>query len=304
MLIEDTKRKHPEEMERLWAADDLDMAKFRKQWTNLFDPVWPPGLTHATCFKYQQKYEVELPLVFFAQLCQIKRDNTDLSMSSFRDRTGKLRKGVVVDYILEALKGYPAVVFVLGDAYQARLRNTIGHNEYSLVGNEIRSLDGRTVVRADEFFRALLALQEVQNAVIWLFHRQSHPSIELARFGILSIGFMRDQVQGLPAMHIFQLEPFRRLDERASWLTEIQFEVLNSALATTLGSAPIQQGSLNEDLCSWLTRANNVGRIHCELIAAMPCFHTEKHFIQTPWGEFCQRGSATSLVVPAKVTGL
>jgi len=304
-LVADNERDHPGEIAGFWQTHHLPDTKFIEQWRNLFDPQQSAGLTHQNCFRYQQKYEVELPLVVLAQLRQINSEGVlDIALDRFRDRTGKFKKGVIADYIVAGLGTYPALVRVVKEAYQPKLRNTIGHNEYCLVGDEIRSLDGQITVTSDQFFRAYLSLQEVHNAIVWLLARERTPNVELARYGILSIGFRPNQSGRLPVMDVLQLEPFRQLDMQATWLTNVKFEVHSDTLHTHLDSAPIQEGVVNKDLRSWLKEVQEIGKVKCELIPVMPCVHIASHFIHSPWGEFCEHGPAIQIIIPAGVLGL
>lgn len=305
-LINNNEKQHAKEMESFWQAHREPTDKFRVQWGNLFYPYITTSLTPENCFKYQQKYEVEFPLITLAQLGLITAKGIfDQTLTRFQDRAGKHKKGVLVDYILMQLRPYPNLFRVLEWAYNPRLRNTIGHNEYQIVSDEIKSIDGNIKVTKVEFFRGLLALQDVQNAVLWLMVRQRVPNIELAKCGIHSIGFGEYQSEGLSTLEVFQLEPFRSLDEQAKWLTDIYFEMLHPGkVRYSLASTTMREGPTNEKVLAWLKVAQERNKVLCIFRSTMPCVHNEEHYIDTPLGEYCEQGPAFHTTVPVEVVGI
>lgn len=175
-LITECESKYPPEMTLFWKAHENPAENFRGQWRNLFDPFTSTSLTHQNCYKYQQKYEVEFVLIVLAQLRQINSGKGfDASLNRFRDNKGKFRKGVIANYIIDGFQEFPEFRKVLISAYDPNLRNIIGHNEYKLCGGTINSLDRKYTITERQLFYSYLCLQEVHNAILWLFSHRSFP---------------------------------------------------------------------------------------------------------------------------------
>lgn len=304
-LIADMEEKSPNKMSRFWQLYQLPDKNFKEQWNNLFDPFLSVALSHDNCFKYLQKYEIEFVLIVFAQLRQIDSGKgLDFSLNRFRDSNGKLRKGAVIDYITKGFNRYPAIKRILVDAYNSNLRNIIGHNEYKIVDREIKSLDGKITVSEKQFFSAYIALQEIQNAVLWLFVHEREPNLKFASYGIPSIGFDTNTLNGeWPNLIVYQIDTFRQLDFQASWLRQVEFSIEEGTLTTFLQSPDIHQGKIIEDLETFLHRVNRTQKIRVKLVPVMPCVHKDDHSIRTKWGNFCLHGPIHEVVIPAVLKG-
>jgi hypothetical protein len=305
-LVSECEINHPTEMSRFWKAHRNPAVKFKEQWRNLFDPFTTCCLTHENCYKYQQKYEVEFVLIVLAQLRQINSGKGfDASLNGFRDNKGKFKKGVIANHVIEGFQEFSEIKKMLSKAYDPKLRNIIGHNEYKIVNDIISSIEGEYTITGNQFFASYLSLQEVHNATLWLFSHDHIPNKKYASYGVPSIGFNLDMsLIKLPSLIVYQINTFRQIDFKATWLTEVVFSIKNGIITTSFSSAEKHQGEFTEELKGFINKAIDLGKINVSLIPIMPCVHKEDHAIRTHWGEFCQYGSIHKIVVPVVVKGI
>ena len=168
-MIAEIRAKHEGEPERLLSTVGEHDSAFHAQWNNLFGDVLWKGVSHVTLAAYVQKYEVEWPLRFLACLRGLLSNGRyDPALSQFRDRGGRLRKGVVIDYIAQGFGSYPAFRTALSQGYSVTLRNLIGHNSYVLDEAEIKAIDGSYVETYDGVWRRVQALGAIQNSLVLL----------------------------------------------------------------------------------------------------------------------------------------
>lgn len=301
--ITDCEEKYPEDMTQFWMAHNAPSEKFKGQWNNLFDRFENTDLTHENCFKYQQKYEIEYPLVVFTQLRQLCSGNGfDEDLDRFRDAKRKLKKGVMANYIVDGFNSYPKVKEMLTTAYDSKLRNIIGHNTYIISDDNISSLEENYNISMTQFWQKYIKLQEVQNAILWLLSKPQNTNHELSKYGVASIGFDLDGIDSdFPSMYIFQINPFRHIDINAKWLEMIQFSIENRTLITTLSNVDKHCGYITDKLNLLLIKIREVGQIRVNIIPIMPCIHEDCDSVITKWGTYCQYGKQHVSVVPATV---
>lgn len=299
-LVNEVKKKHPELTSWL-LGDYLEPdAIFRAQWNNLFDAVSHEGLTHQSLLHYQRKFEIELPLCFLANVEELWRTGSfDPELSRFRNRSGKLKKGMVAQHIRDGFAAFPALRSAVALAYNAKLRNAIAHNAYAIDQTRISALDGTVALTESEFVVHLDALQALQNAVVWLFSSRFNEKPSCFRStGVLTIAWGRIPGSAKPHLFIFQLAPFFNLTRQAQWLHKVVLQDVDGRLVTRLGNAPAIEGPIPDALRAMLRDIRRSGHLHCVLVPVMPCIHQHApHVLQH--GEFCQvvEGAERTVIV-------
>jgi hypothetical protein len=302
-IITECEVNYPEAMALFWQAHNLPTEKFIGQWDNLFERFESTKLAHENCFKYQQKYEIEHPLIFLAQLRQIcSKKGFDKTLNRFRDNQKKLKKGVVANYIVDGFENYSKVKELILTAYNPKLRNLIGHNNYKISGNQINSLEEPYTVTGTEFWNSYISLQEVQNVILWLLSGPKTVDLELAKYGVAAVGFeLEDAIANPSSMYIFQIHPFRTIDPKANWLNRIRFSVKGGVLNTNLSPVDNHSGEISESLTQFLKSVKQENQVIVKIIPIMPCIHKKCEPIETGWGTYCQYGNTFKKVVPAIV---
>lgn len=302
-IITECEEKYPEAMALFWQAHNMTSEKFLGQWDNLFERFESTKLTHQNCFKYQQRYEIEHTLIFLAQLRQIcSKKGFDKTLDRFRDNQKKLRKGVVAKYIVDGFENYHKVKKLILTAYNPKLRNLIGHNNYKISGNQIDSLEEQYTVTGAEFWNSYISLQEVQNGILWLLSRPKTVNLELAKYGVVAVGFeLEDPIANPASMRIFQIHPFRTIDPKANWLNRVTFSVKGGILSTNLNTVGNHSGEITESLTKFLKCVKHENQVNVKVIPIMPCIHKECESFETNWGIYCQYGNTFIKVVPAVV---
>ena len=299
-MIDDARMQHPQLLERLVNAFENPTDRFRVQWGNLFGNMFYDGLSHQTLQEYQRKFEVELPLCFLANLREIVSAGTlDLDLNRFRDRTGNLKKGVVVQYIKDGLANYPVLAAVANRAYHVKLRNAVAHNAYRLDAKEVRALDNCFVLSRREFLSCFGALQVLQNAVVWLFMSSQRDLSSLESKGVLAVGWVcgGGGADTTPQVVVYQIAPFRHIDRTSAWLQNVLLEERDGRLVTRLGNSSINEGQITREMRGLIDRMREFGEVHCTIIPVMPCVHVHEG-IDLAGGEFCQVADATEKVAP------
>ena len=302
-IITECKQKHAEDMIQFEQFHNAPSEKFKGQWANLFDRFIDTNLNHTNCYKYLQKYEVEYFLVVLAQLRQISSGNGfDDKLHRFLDRTGNFKKGVLANYIVDGFQGYLEVKKMLTKAYNAKLRNIIGHNNYKIAGVELTSLEEDYTITKKNFFESYLCLQEIQNAILWLLLGGQSKNNELCQFGVTSVGFdVKNSDSQDSKIYIFQINSFRIIDPKADWIKTIQFELKGEKLITTLSEVDAHHGIMTQELGSFLKKVDAQGQVHVSIVPVMPCFHEGCQTIETAWGTFCQYDDQFDIVAQAVV---
>jgi len=280
---------------------------FRAQWANLFasDVFWP-GLTHEALSGYVRKYEVEWPLRVLACLRELTETGTyDPTLARFRDARRRLKKGVVVDYLLGGFTAYPGLRQALRLAYSPKLRNLIGHNEYVMEHDAVRAIDGTFAQTGTEVWQRTQALMAVQNALVWLESTAGREPAVLAPCGVLSVGWMPLDADDVPHLVVMQLAAFRRYSPSAAWLDAAVVHVTADRAETKLGAARVRGGRLEPTLVGVLAQLRNTQRLRCEVVSVAPCLHapglTHRAY-DFPWGRFCETDEPTAVrEVPVRV---
>ena len=247
---------------------------FIAQWNNLFGDVLWKGVSHASLAAYAQKYEVEWPLRMLACLRGLTANGRyDATLARFRDSSGRLKKGVVVDYLAGGFNAYPALSAALRDGYSAKLRNLIGHNGCVIDEVGVKAIDGSFAETHAEISRRVLSLTAVQNALVWLESTHSQDPSVLAPRGVIGIGWLPLASEGIPELLVLQLSAFRQFDPNAEWLDHGVIQVDGSAIETRLGDAKAHGGTVDDTLAVVLERVRAVGIVRCHVISVMPCLH-------------------------------
>ena len=289
-LIERARADHPTLFAEMLAEYENPDNRFRAQWGNLFGNIVRDGLTHSSLTDYQAKYEVELPLCFLAQLREIvTQDTLDVQLQRFRDRNGSLRKGVLVQYIIDGLGDFPGFLGAIERGYQVRLRNAVGHNTYDINNGVLSSLDHNYRITEEEFREIFRALQIVQNAIVWFLMSRESDLTNLKTKGILGVGWDIENrgESEFPTILVFQLAPLYMLDTECEWLTQATLSVGDEDLTTVLPDDYPITGEMTPDIMRIVDAARRRGRLKCVVIPMMPCVHTHEAFSLVD-GEYCQ----------------
>lgn len=264
-------------------------ADFHVQWNNLFyDTSWGE-LDHNTVNVYVRKYEVEWPLVFWAQLVEVGLGKPfDHTLERFRDRSGNLRKGGLAQHVKRSLSGYETLQKAWSHGYVPKLRNAIGHNRYSIDNGRFKALDSDIDENSAEFFSHLASLQEFQNCALWIVNRLSVDTSTLRAKGVVSGGWVIGGRTDDPDLMLFQLQPFYYLDPQASWLSDIELRVEGAHLTTRYGGDFPIEGPIDPEMRPLLEQIRADGSLQCQVFAVMPCIHDGEHpTYEWPDGTFC-----------------
>lgn len=302
-LINDAEKLAPDLFSRIMSLYEIPEERFRAQWGNLFGPISHNGLTHQTLLSYQQKFEVELPLFFLAQLREIVTKGTvDENLDRFRDKKGNLKKGVIIQYLIDGLSNYNELCAVVSEGYQPKLRNAIGHNSYVIEKRAFRTLDQGFRLTDDEFSHCFKALQVIQNATLWYLMSRNSWSSELKTKGIVAIGWaiISDSVEDYPQLIIYQLEPFYSLEPECGWLRRVTIRQEGNLLLTELSELHSMSGELFTGLEPVLERVDAGGKLRCTVVPVMPCLHEHEGIFLVD-GEYCQVLEEKELVLPAQI---
>ena len=214
--------------------------RFRNQFQNtiqIFNSFENETITHEKIFLYQQKYEIEFFLIVMLQLRNIYIKGTyDHNLNRFRDRKGKLKKGVMADFITGGLKDFPALEAICKKAYDPKIRNIVGHNEYYLQNETIYSLDKSITLTREDFLESLYALQELQNAILWLImtYLSNQKISEFAKCGVVSIGYVPIEKGKIPEIVLYQIWPFFELSLKTDWLKMITLTKKSKNILTSI----------------------------------------------------------------------
>ena len=298
-LYSDVLQSYPNEAKRfeseLFALDTV----FRAQWKNLFgDFIWP-GLTHESLGLYSRKYEVEWPLRCLACLRDLVHTASfDATLKKHRDSSGRLRKGRVVAYIADGLGRYPDLQSAVRRGYSSTLRNAIGHNDYVIENDAVRSVNGTFSEAAGQVWQRVQSLQSIQNALLWICHSATRKfTPDLAQRGIVAVGWPPLQDGGIPHALIGQLAPFHDLDEHADWLTTAEIWFEDERMFTQFAEGRARGGPFVPQLRPLLDELERSGKLVTEIVPVMPCLHRDdlEHFVlTTDEGVYCEYGQAVT----------
>lgn len=268
--------------------DNKFSAIYTKKLLNVNDIVMDidnEKLSHSHCYMYQSFYENEIILIVLASFSILNNDNkVDTGLYKFKDRKGNIKKGLVIKHLKSKLKFYNGLGEIFDLAYNVKLRNTIGHNNYTIEDNKIISLDNELIVDKKEFFESLVNIQSLNNYLLYYFSNASINLSSLEKYGILGIGF--GYKENSQILSVFQLSCFYNLNINFSWLNKIKFYIRENKLITYIDSANRFSGDYNEltdNIISNLTKNKN--RIMINLIPIEP-YHSENNLISLNYGDF------------------
>jgi len=243
------------------------------------------NLNQSTCFLYQQYYEIEiLFIVLYSLIVLNESDTIETNLNNFRDRNGKLKKGVFIDKLKSKLRPYRHTHKLFEIAYNSKIRNTIGHNDYKIVGDIIVSLEDEPItVSKDDVFKAIYSMQSLNNYLLNYFSSKSISNENLQNAGILGIAFGLEGKQ--PVLSIFQLSCFYHLGD-FQWAKKIQFNISNNQLETNFGFQTPMIGAFSKELEQiWFNPLKEEKELRVHLTPIVPR-NEEVDFITLDVGDF------------------
>ncbi|MGO1520220.1 MAG: hypothetical protein ACTHZ7_14525 [Sphingobacterium sp.] len=243
------------------------------------------NLNQNTCFLYQQYYEIEiLFLVLYSFITLNESDTIETDLNNFRDRSGKLRKGVLIDNLKSKLRPYPLTHKLFETAYNSKIRNIIGHNSYKIVEDAIESLDDSTIkLSKDEVFKAIYSIQSLNNNLLNYFSSKSTLNDNLQNEGILGMAFGFEGE--LPVLSIFQLSCFYHLGD-FQWAEKIIFSIRHNQLETNFGFQSPMIGPYSKELEQiWFNPLRERKKLRIYLTPIVPR-NEEVDFITLDVGDF------------------
>lgn len=161
-------------------------------------------LSQSHCFLYQQYYEIETALLVLASFIVLnEEEKVDVTHNRFKDKSGKIKKGVLIDFVKSKIKRYKHMYSLLSVGYNSKIRNLIGHNDYRIVNDEIISNDGKTRITKNALFQALYSVQALNNYLLHFFALKNVNYTNFKSEGVLGVSF--DLVGGIPRLSIVQL---------------------------------------------------------------------------------------------------
>ncbi|MCH7410679.1 hypothetical protein MM239_14825 [Belliella sp. DSM 111904] len=242
-------------------------------------------LNQNTCFLYQQYYEIEIIfLILYSFITLNDKDTIETDLNNFRDKNGNLRKGVLIDNLKSKLKPYPLTHKIFETAYNSKIRNIIGHNNYKIVGDTIESLEDNTIKLSKvEVFKSIYSIQSLNNYLLNYFSGKSIPNNDLQNAGILGMAF---GLEGeLPVLNIFQLSCFFHLGD-FQWADKIIFSIRNNELQADFGFQSPMIGPYFEELEQvWFNPLRENKKLRIYLTPIVPR-DEEVDFITLDVGEF------------------
>lgn len=243
------------------------------------------NLNQSTCFLYQQYYEIEiLFLVLYSFIVLNESDKIETNLDKFRDRKGNLRKGVLIDNLKSKLRSYPLTHNLFEKAYNSKLRNTIGHNNYKIVGDTIVSLNDETItVSKNDVFKAIYSMQTLNNYLLNYFACKSISNENLQNAGILGMAFGLEGKR--PVLSVFQLNCFYNLGD-FQWAKKVRFNIINDQLETNFGFQAPMIGTFSEELeQNWFNPLNEEEKLKVYLTPIIPR-NEESDYITLDVGDF------------------
>lgn len=243
------------------------------------------NLSQNTCFLYQQYYEIEiLFLVLYSFITLNESDTIETDLNNFKDRSGRLKKGVLIDNLKSKLRPHPITHELFEAAYNSKIRNIIGHNNYKIVGDVIESLEDSTIKLSKvEVFKSIYSIQSLNNYLLNYFSSKSILNNDLQNAGILGMAF---GLEGeLPVLNIFQLSCFFHLGD-FQWADKIIFSIRNNELETDFGFQSPMIGPYFEELEQiWFNPLRENKKLRIYLTPIIPR-DEEVDFITLDVGEF------------------
>jgi len=243
------------------------------------------NLSQNTCFLYQQYYEIEIIfLVLYSFITLNESDTIETDLNNFKDRSGRLRKGALIDNLKSKLRPYSLTHKLFEDAYNSKIRNIIGHNNYKIDGDAIESLENRTIKLSKvEVFKSIYSIQSLNNYLLNYFSSKSVLNDDLQNAGILGMAFGLEEKR--PVLSIFQLSCFYLLGD-FKWAEKIVFNVSNSQLETNFGFQTPMIGPYSKELEQiWFNPLREEKELRIYLTPIVPR-NEEVDFITLDVGDF------------------
>lgn len=268
--------------------DDDSSKIFSQKRLNTFEialQVRNSDLNHSDCFLYQQYYENEVlfrclySFIFFNETGSIETD-----LNKFKDRTGRLKKGGLINTLKQKLRPYPLVSNLFENAYNSKIRNIIGHNNYRIdEGRIISSDDDELVVDKIELFNAIYSMQSLNNYLLNYLSNRNIANEHLKNAGILGIEFGLEEER--PVLSIFQLSCFYNLGE-FQLSNKVIFNINNRQLETTFSTNPSVFGVFSKELeYYWFNRLKKESQLRLYTVPIIPR-DEELDFITLDVGDF------------------
>ncbi|MDN4165736.1 hypothetical protein QWY31_09495 [Cytophagales bacterium LB-30] len=261
---------------------------FSQKRINIFEIVLQTpnsNLNQNTCFLYQQYFEIEVIfLVLYSFITLNESDTIETELNNFKDRGGRLKKGALIDNLKHKLRPYPLTHKLFEAAYNSKIRNIIGHNNYKIVGDAIESLEDSTIKLSKlEVFKSIYSMQSLNNYLLNYFSNKSILNDDLQNSGILGMAFGLEDEQ--PVLSIFQLSCFYHLGD-FQWADKIIFSIRNNELETDFGFRPPMIGLFSEELeKKWFNPLRETKKLRIYLTPIVPR-DEEDNFITLDVGEF------------------
>jgi hypothetical protein len=243
------------------------------------------SLNQNTCFLYQQYYEIEiLFMVLYSFITLNESDKIEAELNKFRDRNSNLRKGVLIDNLKSKLRPYLLTHKLFETAYNSKIRNVIGHNNYKIAEDLIESLEDNTIkLSKDEVYRAIYSIQSLNNNLLYYFSSKNTVNDDLQNEGILGMAFGLEEE--LPVLSIFQLSCFYSLGD-FKWAQKIIFSIRDNQIETDFGFQTPIIGSNSQELEQiWFSPLRKRKKLRIYLTPIVPR-NEEVDFITLDVGDF------------------
>ncbi len=285
------------------SAELLEKTKYK--WANVFDILSSfksNEITHQGCFYYQQKYEIDIFLYFLTVIRKyLTKNDVDFTLAEFRDKNQSLRKGAMVNYIIADFKNYPRILNAVKSAYNHKLRNTIGHNNYKIQNGVLKSLDNTISVSRDEFFEACYFIQEIQNAIVWVMSNLYCQSIanSVKECGVASTFFSFDTKESV--INLYQLWSFFNIDLEKKWLEKIIIKNIGNELQVNLTKNIYYKGEMTPEFSKWYELIKDAREINLIVTPIVPYTGDRKAKINLKWGEYQSNGENYECKLPVEI---
>lgn len=157
-----------------------------------------------------------------------------------------MRKGVLIDSLKSKLILYPLTHKLFEAAYNPKIRNIIGHNNYKIVDETIVSLEDETItISKFDIFKAIYSIQSLNNYLLNYLSCKSIPIANLQNAGILGMAFGLEGKH--PVLSIFQLSCFYQIGN-FRWAKKIQFSISDNQVETNFGFQVPMIGPFSKEL--------------------------------------------------------
>lgn len=240
---------------------------------------------HNLCFLYQQYYEIEILFIVLSSFVKLNEDEIiETEFNNFKDSQSNLKKGVIINYLKSKLEKYPLIHKLFDLAYNPKIRNTIGHNNYKInnTKDRVSSIDGKINISKDELFIAIYSMQNLNNYLLNYLSNKSINTNNLGNSGILGIAFGFEDDN--PIMEIYQLSCFFKFEE-FKWNEKILFNIRQNEIETSFGAQSKIIGTFPKELKIWLKKLSQLEHLRVYLSPIIPR-NEETEYISLDVGDF------------------